>query len=362
MSAASDMVMARRRRVGKAQRSLEELEQVAVQEGAARSQGPQGRSRSDAGPAEAHGGGAEVEHAARTPWYHCCLTCRDRLRMAPVVEGFIARRQAATMQRAVKRELRSIAAVSKGLPPEGKPRCYEFSSCCPRRPVEGLAADDELRFSPEQVLDAFRRTRLTPSPSLVAQALRGDRRWCCLPCCSVLCRLLLAVALALALHFGLALLVFGTAPGDLAVDGTSGALVDPASGGLAVGTAGAVALRPLWEYPAVPFDDLRRVEDVAFAHMQEAHVVRVAVVRTSSHRGGRAGDLRRGPDPGGRQVTAAHRPRRARLLEARRAPRGAPRRGGALAGGRGRLARRPGGPVADLRPALDPADARRMRG
>lgn len=172
--------------------------------------------------------------------------------------------------------------MSQGLPPEGKPRCYEFSSCCPRRPVEGLAADGELCFSPEQVLDAFRRTRPAPSPSLVAQALRGDRRWCCLPCCSVLCRLLLVAAVALAIHFGLALLVFGTAPGDMAVDSASGVLVDPASGNLAVGTAGAVALRPLWEYPALPLGDLRRVEDVAFAHLQETHVMRVAVIERAT--------------------------------------------------------------------------------
>jgi len=45
-----------------------------------------------------------------------------------------------------------------------------------------------------------------------------------------------------------------------------------------VATAATVALQPLWDYPRLSFDELRRVEDVAFVHNQARHVLRVAVV------------------------------------------------------------------------------------
>lgn len=133
-----------------------------------------------------------------------------------------------------------------------------------------------MQFSPEQVVEAYRRARPKSKKSVAERWLDGEAS-----SMQTLCfysgLALVALAFLLILHFCLALLVFFTAA--LSVPGSSGVLVD-SSYKAPVSAARSVELRPLWDYPSLSLEQLRRVQDIVFVHNQAYQVLRAgAIVR-----------------------------------------------------------------------------------
>lgn len=133
-----------------------------------------------------------------------------------------------------------------------------------------------MLFSPEQVVEAYRRAQPKAKKSFAERWLDGEAS-----SMQTLCfysgLALVALAFLLILHFCLALLVFSTAA--LSVPGSSGVLVDSPYKA-PVSAARSVELRPLWDYPSLSLEQLRRVQDIVFVHNQAFQVLRAgAIVR-----------------------------------------------------------------------------------
>jgi len=155
-----------------------------------------------------------------------------------------------------------------------------------------LPADDELRFTPVQVLEALHRA--DQQDSFFVQVANGELAW------QYVARLfarraVVLVVCFLLVFFLLALFLFAV-PADVQVEGsqTGQVLSDPASeasilpseygggvtGGLA-GTAMAASLQPLWALPSLGQSELRALADIVFVHNSLTQVMRVAAVGRS---------------------------------------------------------------------------------
>jgi len=87
--------------------------------------------------------------------------------------------------------------------------------------------------------------------------------------------LLIAVVL-LGWHSMLSAIVFSSVR-SVSSDASTGAIVDPSNRG-AVGAAGLTALQPLWSFPSLSLQELRKVEEVVFSHNYALHVLHIAVM------------------------------------------------------------------------------------
>lgn len=204
---------------------------------------------------------------------HCLRGCPTRTaewtrRRAADVDESVHRWKTSRLGRRVQDELVRMAVEAGDLPP----------SALPGRCSRGLVSDEDiekLRFSPPYVVEAFRSIRPRPKKAFMERVLDGE-----IPLDETLCVLisftLLVTLVVLFLYLGLASAVFSAK--DVAADAIQGTIVDASTGLTTVGAAATVALKPLWNYPSLSLDELRRVEDVLFVHNQATHVLRVATV------------------------------------------------------------------------------------
>lgn len=208
---------------------------------------------------------------------------RDRSKTGMLeTEGWLASRVESQTLRSVEDALCDMKAAATGREPpvSSSHKVQRFVSgwCCNRRLHKDKqrveAAYQDAKFTPEQVIEAFRLTR--SQPSLIAQASKGRVTWRYALCLTGIC-LCLIFWILLLLYFLFALAVFSSRP--ISVDDSTGAITDP--DGKPVGTAATVNLRALWDFPSLSTSDLRTVDDVLFFYNRAAHIIRAASISKS---------------------------------------------------------------------------------
>lgn len=207
---------------------------------------------------------AEVERILNS--FDRLLACTDQL---------IERLGESAARAAMRAELRRVAAEgAKGASNSGSQRCSCLRLCRRCRPRPRSGKPEALRFTAEQVVEAFRRRRPKQKPSRLTQALDGHLA---LPhaVMELLWRGALLVLAGLLLHLVLAYIIYGSSR-TMSVHAASGALVDVLGQNTVAGAASTVALRQLWQLPDLTLDELRRVEEVVFRHQGVVHLARLA--------------------------------------------------------------------------------------
>lgn len=133
-----------------------------------------------------------------------------------------------------------------------------------------------LEFNERQVIEVYHRLRPKHSASKLSRALAMklspratfiELGW----------RFALAFCGGLLLY---SLLAIGAlSPQDVAVHGGDGSLSDPTVVNTPIATSATVRLRPIWEFPKLANEELRRVEDVIFTHNKATHVMRISILK-----------------------------------------------------------------------------------
>jgi len=175
-----------------------------------------------------------------------------------IVEKCCARRREAKLRREVEAQLWRIA----------------FPDLAPAQ-RKGM---EKPNLTPEQVMAAYRLLRRQDTLDVrVVQGVTSWKRFIMVRCCQTL----LAAILVLLVYLGLALLVFAV-PRDFHVQSSTGVLTDPSDPLRIVSTGSTVGLYPVWEYPHLSLDELRKVEDVVIVQNQATHVQHVAMISRTS--------------------------------------------------------------------------------